>query len=185
VERVDPNALACSPGLNFATREKRVEVNAFHLLVGVMDGYQGRLYHQTPAWVKGTSVFHLRFRADPEQSPVLIDPILARELIAAAQKYHELGHWWCNLFLLMPDHVHAMLSFPRVTNMSVAIRNWKRGTSRFQKVCWQENFFGHRIRHQAEIQETWRYIFRNPVVKGLCPMENDWPHWWSALTPTR
>ncbi len=69
--------------------------------------------------------------------------------------------------------------------MSVVIRNWKRAAARLQGVRWQENYFDHRIRTQAEAQEKWWYIRRNPVVKGLCQKEADWPHWWSANLPAR
>ncbi len=64
--------------------------------------------------------------------------------------------------------------------MSVVIRNWKRGAARIQGVHWQDNFFDHRIRSQAEAQEKWLYIRRNPVVKKLCAREDDWPYWWAV-----
>ena len=76
-------------------------------------------------------------------------------------------------------------AFPRETGMPAMIRDWKRGTARFQKVRWQENFFDHRIRHADEKKATWLYIHRNPAVKGLCGEEENWPYWWSALTATR
>jgi REP element-mobilizing transposase RayT len=89
------------------------------------------------------------------------------------------------LFLLMPDHLHAMLAFPREPGMAAVIRDWKRGTARFQDVRWQENFFDHRIRHSREKETTWAYIHRNPVAKGLCQEDELWPYWWSALTSMR
>ena len=80
----------------------------------------------------------------------------------------------------MPDHLHALLAFPRDQGMSIVIRNWKRGAARLQGVRWQTNYFDHRIRTKSEGQECWTYIRRNPVAKGLCASEEDWPHWWSA-----
>ena len=103
----------------------------------------------------------------------------------AVADYHAAGRWWCDLFLLMPDHVHALLAFPHEPGMSVVIRNWKRGAARLQGVRWQENYFDHRIRTKAEAQEKWRYIRRNPVVKGLCVREEDWPHWWAISAEAR
>jgi len=85
----------------------------------------------------------------------------------------------------MPDHLHALLSFPREPGMSVVIRNWKRGTARFQEVSWEDNYFDHRLRNLAEEQKTWWYIRRNPVVKDLCGSEEEWPHWWSGLASRR
>jgi putative transposase len=50
------------------------------------------------------------------------------------------------LFLLMPDHVHAVLSFPRDKSMSEVIRDWKRFHKRTYRVMWQEGYFDHRLR---------------------------------------
>ncbi|MSU49011.1 MAG: hypothetical protein EXS37_07995 [Opitutus sp.] len=128
------------------------------------------------------ALFHIRIRASAEQSS-LIQPEMATELLRAARRYHELGHWWCELFLLMPDHVHVILSFPRIPGMTVVTRNWKRGTNRFQHVKWQEGFFDHRLRTDAESNDKWHYIRRNPVVKEFCTAEDEWPWWWSAAVP--
>ena len=150
-----------------------------------MPDYPLRLLHETPGWVKAGALFHIRIRTAPEQRLPLTSPCLVQALLDAARRYHELGHWWCDLFLVMPDHVHAMLAFRRDVDMSVVLSNWKRGVARFQHVLWQSNYFDHRIRNAKESQTTWRYIRRNPVVKDLCATEDDWPYWWSALTPTR
>jgi REP element-mobilizing transposase RayT len=151
-----------------------------------MSEFPGRLHHAIPCWVKDGALFHIRIRAAAEQRIPLTERILAYELLASAERYHAQGHWWCELFLLMPDHVHALLAFPPEPGMSGAIRNWKRGTARFQGVCWQDNYFDHRLRSPEEKQTTWWYICRNPVVKDLCAHEEEWPYWWpSALTPRR
>jgi len=114
----------------------------------------------------------------------LTTPELAADLIQAAKRYHESGKWWCELFMLMPDHMHALLSFPKKMGMAMTIRNWKRGTARIQKVKWQDNFFDHRIRNDRLRADTWSYIRRNPVAKGLCADEDAWPHWWSGTLVT-
>lgn len=85
----------------------------------------------------------------------------------------------------MPDHVHALLAFPRESGMSVVVRNWKRGAARIQGVHWQDNFFDHRIRSKAAAQEKWLYIRRNPVVKGLCAGEEVGPCRWSVTDEAR
>jgi REP element-mobilizing transposase RayT len=123
--------------------------------------------------------FHLRLRVDPAQSPVLTDGSLAPQLLVAARRYHELEHWHCELFLLMPDHVHFIAVFPANRAMSVVVRNWKRSTAKFDGVHWQANYFDHRLRSDRDSNEAWHYIRRNPVVKGLCPTEEDWT-WWTA-----
>jgi REP element-mobilizing transposase RayT len=147
-----------------------------------MGEYPGRLHHDTPTWVHDGARFHIRLRAHPNQTP-LTTPGLATELLLAVRRYHQLEHWWCELFLLMPDHAHAILAYPATPGMTITIRNWKRGTNRFQHAKWQEGFFHHRLRTDSELNDKWNYIRRNPVVKGLCAAEDDWPWWWSAIVP--
>ncbi len=107
--------------------------------------------------MKNGALFHVRIRVAADQPVSLTEANLSAKLRQAAKRYHELGHWWCELFLLMPNHVHALLRFPRDLGMAAVVGNWKRGTARFQGVKWQENFFDHRIRDQAEADEKWHY----------------------------
>jgi putative transposase len=132
--------------------------------------------HKTPAWVPSGALFHVRIRVDRSQPVNLIDPALAPELLEAARRYHRLAHWSCELFLLMPDHIHALIRFSRDADLAKIVGNWKQGVAHFQKVRWQENFFDHRLRSAKERQEKWLYIRRNPVVKALCVEEDDWPY---------
>ncbi len=113
----------------------------------------------------------------------MVELPLGIDLLRGARRYHDDGHWWCELFLLMPDHVHAILAFPSVPGMSETLRNWKRATARFHRVRWQGGFFDHRLRSGAESNEKWHYIRRNPVVKNFCATEDAWPWWWSAMLP--
>jgi putative transposase len=145
-----------------------------------MKEFPRRLHHGTPGWVKNGALFHIRVRVAPKQPIPLVDPDLGSELLCAAKRYHESARWWCELFLLMPDHWHALLSFPPEAGMSRTLRDWKRGTTRFQNIKWQENYFDHRIRNPKEREETWHYTRRNPTAKGLVAKEDDWPCWWSG-----
>ncbi|MFT3867553.1 MAG: transposase [Nibricoccus sp.] len=141
--------------------------------------YPGRLRHEVPSWVEDGALYHIRIRVSKEQATPLIDAHLAPDLLHAVRRYHGTGLWWCSLVLLMPDHLHALLSFAPDKPMAQVMRNWKRGTARFQKVKWQENFFDHRLRSEKQGDEKWWYIRRNPVVKDLCQTEDDWIWWWS------
>jgi REP element-mobilizing transposase RayT len=115
----------------------------------------------------------------PEQGVSLTDEELGPELLAAVRRYHEIGRWWCRLVVLMPDHLHALVSFPGQGGMAATVRDWKRGTARFQGVRWQSNFFDHRLRAEREADEAWVYFGENPVVKGLVSRAEDWRWRWS------
>jgi putative transposase len=142
--------------------------------------WPGRLHHKVPAWVELGSVFHIRLRTAPTHQGALTDPELAALLIAAARNYHERTEWHCSLFLIMPDHIHTLLSFRGDKSMSKVVGSWKRYVTKTYGVEWQSNFFDHRIRNPDEFSETWTYILRNPVVKYLCPTEVDWRWMWRS-----
>jgi putative transposase len=142
--------------------------------------FPGRLRHDVPGWVKAGAVFHVRIRVAAEQVTLLTDEKLGGERLAAVRRYHELGRWWCRLVVLMPDHLHMLVSFPEQNGLAATVRDWKRGTARFQGVRWQTNFFDHRLRSEQEADNAWVYLGENPVVKGLVARAEDWPWRWSA-----
>ncbi len=144
--------------------------------------YPQRLFHTAPAWVPDRSTYHIRIRTKAG-GPALTDPHIAPGLLDSARDYVNRQRWSCYLLVLMPDHLHALLGFGKNQGMSETIRNWKRGQTRFLKVCWQDNFFDHRIRNPAEYSETFAYLERNPVAKGLCKEPADWPHRLTCLHP--
>jgi len=100
---------------------------------------------------------------------------LASRIIESARFYEEQRRWYVTLFLLMPDHLHALLSFSGVHGMGKIIADWKHFHSHNNGVVWQENFFDHRIRNDDELVEKAAYIRGNPLAKGLCTGEEDWP----------
>jgi len=50
-------------------------------------------------------------------------------------------------------------------------------------IAWQTNYFDHRIRSAAELQEKFSYILRNPVVKRLCANDEAWAWRWPEVDP--
>ncbi len=78
----------------------------------------------------------------------------------------------------MPDHLHALLSFPPDESMSKVIGDWKHFHSRRNGVIWQQGYFDHRLRDDErgeQLQTKVNYIRQNPVVAGLCTRLEDWP----------
>jgi hypothetical protein len=77
-------------------------------------GFPSKLHHDVPPWVDPNALFHIRIRLDrdKEQTP-LTDALLATTLLKSAEFYDSKFRWHIALFLLMPDHVHALLAFQR------------------------------------------------------------------------
>ena len=75
----------------------------------------------------------------------------------------------------MPDHLHTLVSFNPDKSMSRSIGNWKSYHARTSGIQWQSNYFDHRIRNEIELFLKYGYILNNPVVKGLCSPDEEWP----------
>lgn len=137
-----------------------------------------RLHHAVPVWAGPGSYFHIRIRTARTNSRALIHSEVGPVLLDGVRNYHERGRWHALLFLLMPDHIHAILAFPAERHMSRVIGEWKHYVGKVTGTDWQVNYFDHRIRDRANLVKKYAYILRNPVVKGLCEREEDWPWVW-------
>jgi putative transposase len=130
--------------------------------------------------VERGATFHIRIRADA--SSYLTNPRIGAALLESARFYHERRRWTCRLFLLMPDHLHALLIFPYNQDMGDIVASWKGYHDKHLAVRWQENYFDHRIRNRQQLEEKDAYIRMNPVRRGLCRFPEDWP-WQLSCTP--
>jgi putative transposase len=60
----------------------------------------------------------------------LLDHELMREtLVAILAKKLELYHGLCSGFVIMPDHVHAIVWFPEIGDLSRFMKSWKQTSS--------------------------------------------------------
>ena len=101
----------------------------------------------------------------------------ADAILAAARHCHERGRWFLRLLLVMPDHVHALVTMPRGSILTTTVANWKHYLARTASIAFQRDFFDHRLRGEAEVSGKYAYIRANPVRKGLVAHPDDWSHW--------
>ena len=78
----------------------------------------------------------------------------------------------------MPNHLHAIISFESEAPMKRTVANWKRWTATQLKINWQEGFFDHRLRDQANAIAKRDYILINPVRASLIKNANEWPYYY-------
>ena len=143
-----------------------------------------RLKHNTPHWVDPRSaIYHIRIRCRSNNGGTLLtDPSVAASLLESIHFYSDLGRWWSSVFLVMPDHLHALLSFDSSREFSRIIGDWKKWHVKNTGIEWQENFFDHRLRSTDSRAEKYTYIRQNPVRASLCSEEDNW-QWWTASDP--
>ena len=85
-------------------------------------------------------------------------------------------------YVVMPEHVHLLLSEPQRGTLADAIKSLKQGVSRRligdAEHFWQKRYYDFNIRNHRQFVEKLRYIHRNPVKRGLCERVEDWE--WSS-----
>ena len=101
---------------------------------------------------------------------------VAEKMLDAARFYHEHGRWFLSLFLVMPDHLHMLATFPSGSGKATC-GAWKGFLRKTLGIRFQSDCFEHRIRNESEFAEKWHYIRENPVRKGLVDMPDEWPYW--------
>ena len=135
------------------------------------------LPHEIPLWVDPqTEVYFITINCQVHLINKLARPDVSAALFETVRHRQERGLWWPYLFLLMPDHVHALLSFPPSGKpLSLVIRTWKEWTAKELDIGWQRDFFEHRLRNDESRREKADYILQNPVRKELAARPEDWP----------
>jgi REP element-mobilizing transposase RayT len=139
-----------------------------------------KLPHGVPSWVEDGAIYFVTINCRPRSQNQLCHDVVARALKESVCFRHQRREWWVRLVVLMPDHVHMLMSFSREVSMAKSVSSWKRFVARDLGVEWQDGFFDHRIRDVASLQEKESYIAMNPVRKGLCSTPEDWPYIWRA-----
>jgi putative transposase len=104
-------------------------------------------------------------------------------------------------FVLMPEHVHLLMSEPAGSNPSVALQVLKQQVSRSlrkrrkrppegqlrlkfaeaqaeEKHFWQRRFYDFNVWSEKKFREKLAYMHANPVKRGLVLHPKDWP--WSS-----
>jgi len=133
-----------------------------------------KLPHTIPQWVPDGSWFFITVNCAPPVKNQLCHADTGDPVLAAMKFNHERFVWHCRLCLLMPDHLHAIIAFPREPGMQTTVKNWKKFVAGKHGVDWQRDFFDHRLRDHHELEEKTSYILMNPVRKGLCERAEDW-----------
>ena len=84
-------------------------------------------------------------------------------------------------YVVMPEHVHLLLSEPERGLLADAIHYLKLSFTKRLGAggFWQKRYYDRNVRNEREFVEKLRYIHRNPVKAGLCELPEDWS--WSSF----
>jgi REP element-mobilizing transposase RayT len=112
----------------------------------------------------------------------LRDPKIA-EMVIDSMAYcnRELKHFTLHVFVIMPNHVHVLLT-PLVP-LPKLMKSLKSFTGRranqmlglADRPFWQEESYDHLVRNQSEFDRIACYIEQNPVRAGLARTSSEFP----------
>ena len=137
-----------------------------------------KLYHDIPLWVADGAEYFITICCHKRGENQLCYDERANLLIEAFRFRQQRGDLWLHLLLLMPDHLHAIVSFSPLVGMEKCITDWKRYTARGIGVQWQRDFFDHRLRSDESHVEKAYYIRMNPVRAGYVSDSDKWKYVW-------
>jgi putative transposase len=93
----------------------------------------------------------------------------AELLIETLQHYRAEGHYKLHAFVVMPDHIHLLLTPQETLERAVGLIKGGFSHRLASKLpVWQRGFTDHRIRDAADYSIRHRYIHQNPVTARLC-----------------
>ena len=95
--------------------------------------------------------------------------------------YRDLGKYRVHGYVIMPDHLHAILTPGDETTLEKALMLIKGNSSRGIGIrfggrfpVWQAGFTEHQIRNAADFEQHVRYIDNNPVEALLAERAGDY-----------
>jgi putative transposase len=137
-----------------------------------------QLAHDVPLWVDPAKAsYFITISCRPRGRNQLAFPDVAEALFESIRYRNDGVIWYVHLALLMPDHVHFLVSFPETEKrLQTIVSKWKEWTAKTIGISWQRDFFEHRVRQEESFRQKADYILLNPVRAGLINAEQSWPY---------
>jgi REP-associated tyrosine transposase len=114
-----------------------------------------------------------------QRHPIFRRESVAKLLIETLAHYRDQQKFLLHEFVVMPDHIHVLVTPAPDISLERAVQFIKGGFSfRLKAVgpVWQESFSNHRIRDFEDYQNHQEYIWMNPVRARLAEREEAYPY---------
>jgi len=92
--------------------------------------------------------------------------------------YRTLGRYKLHAYVVMPDHVHLLLT-PQSITLDQAVALIKTGfTHRLESKLpfWESTFIGHSVHNIGDLETLRAYLHQLPVRANLTPTAELYPH---------
>jgi putative transposase len=113
-------------------------------------------------------------------------PANAHLFLDTLQHYRREGHYKLHAFVVMPDHIHLLLT-PTGITLERSMQLIKGGFSHrlaSKLPIWQRGFTDRRIRDRDDFLTHLTYIHHNPVRARLCQLPQHYPYSSAFEAPT-
>ena len=100
-------------------------------------------------------------------------------LVDVLLHYRRQGDYLLHDFVIMPDHLHILITPAHEISLEKAVQFIKEGFAfhvKPQGRVWQPSFTNHRIRDSEDFDRHREYIWMNPVRAGLAGKVEDYPY---------
>lgn len=123
---------------------------------------------------------------------ILDDDSAKRVVVGVLSSQLAKQHGGCAGFVVMPDHVHAVVHFGEAGQLSYFMKQWKQRSSvnikrnlRENKIkylgedwlsdpVWQAGYYSFNLHGHDKLLEKINYMHANPVKAGLATRQEDW-----------
>jgi len=121
-----------------------------------------------PHWRLDGSLYFVTWRLDRDQPPL---DGSERDLVAGAVRYFNVTRYDLFAYVVMNDHVHALVAPTGTHALQAIVHSWKSFTAhRLQRPgrgrrIWQPEYFDRIVRDAEEVREKLDYIVGNPFKR--------------------
>jgi putative transposase len=113
-----------------------------------------------------------------DRRPIFEISRVAELFIETLLHYRTLGHYKLHAYVVMPDHVHLLLT-PQSITLDQAVRLIKEGFAHRLETelpIWEESFTAYSVANIRDLEVARAYLHQLPVRAGLAPAAELYPH---------
>ncbi len=115
----------------------------------------------------------------------MADFAIARQVIETMRHADARGDACTFAFVVMPDHIHWLVSLENAQSLAVLVGTMKSRAARLvnahcapaHRFVWQPGFHDRALRRHENAHAIADYIVANPLRAGLAAEIGDYPHW--------
>ena len=114
----------------------------------------------------------------------LLDSPRSKDVFESALERARRGYgFYVSGYVVMPEHVHLLVSEPERGTLARALQAMKQSVARRliggRRHFWQARYYDFNVWSENKRVEKLRYMHRNPVTRGLVKCPEDWT--WSSF----